>query len=118
MEDVTVNEHEVQNFVARTIHSSSFSRHVWQILFACSLFMIWGAIFCVFLEGKSSYDLAFTLWNDQYAKISYDDKGYIILPQFVEYTVFLIITAILVAMLVNSRFFRQITAGIILGTGI
>src|SRR5271157_5182067 len=118
METVTQNDPLQEHLKTQFIHSSSFTRHFWQGLLAWSLILVWASIFCVFLEGKSSYDLSFTLWDDEYAKVPFDDKGSIILPQFIVYTVFLIITAIFVAMLVNSRFFRQITAGIILGTGI
>ncbi len=88
------------------------------MLLAWSLIIVWGAVFCVFLEGKSSYDLAFTLWDDQYAKVPLEPMGRVILPQFAVYAVFLVITGMVVAMFVNSRFFKQFAVMIILATAV
>lgn|SRR5271157_682268 len=118
METVTQNDPLQEHLKTQFIHSSSFTRHFWQGLLAWSLILVWASIFCVFLEGKSSYDLAFTLWDDEYAKVPLDSMGNIILPQFVVGTVFLVISALLVAMFVNSRYFKQFTAVIVLATGI
>ncbi|HME51976.1 MAG TPA: glycoside hydrolase domain-containing protein [Candidatus Lokiarchaeia archaeon] len=118
MENTAANVSKQQNWLNRSFHASLFSRHLWQLVFAWSLILIWSSIFCVFLEGKSSYDLAFTLWDDQYAKLPTPSlfTPSIIIPQFAFYTLFFILTALFVAMLVNSPHFKQITACILLAT--
>src|SRR5271157_5226463 len=118
MENTAANVSKQQNWLNRSFHASLFSRHLWQLVFAWSLILVWSSIFCVFLEGKSSYDLAFTLWDDQYAKLPTPSlfTPSIIIPQFAFYTLFFILTALFVAMLVNSPHFKQITACILLAT--
>src|SRR5271157_2687901 len=95
METVTQNDPLQEHLKTQFIHSSSFTRHFWQGLLAWSLILVWASIFCVFLEGKSSYDLAFTLWDDEYAKLPTPSlfTPSIIIPQFVFYTLFFILTA-------------------------
>ena len=116
MESITSNDTEQQYLTKPGIRSSSHVRHLSQLLLAWCLILVWGAIFCVFLEGDSAYDLGFTLWDDEYAKVPLEPMGKIILPQFTIYAVFLVITALVVAMFVNSKYFKQFTVTILLAT--
>ncbi|NMC05345.1 MAG: DUF4091 domain-containing protein [Candidatus Lokiarchaeota archaeon] len=73
------------------------------------LLNFWAAITCLFLEGKSAYDLAFTLWDDRYAKVPMEPMGEIILPQIVYYAAFLVVTAAIVAFFLNPSRVRRFT---------
>ncbi|MBN2151212.1 MAG: hypothetical protein JW839_07205, partial [Candidatus Lokiarchaeota archaeon] len=67
------------------------------------LLNFWAAITCAFLEGKSAYDLGFTLWDDRFAKVPMEPMGEIILPQIVYYAVFLVATGAVVAFFLNPE---------------
>ncbi|MBD3185689.1 hypothetical protein GF325_02580, partial [Candidatus Bathyarchaeota archaeon] len=88
----------------------------WQYTWAITLMLSWSAFFCVFLEGKSAYDLAFTLWDDRFAKLPAEPMGEIIIPQMIMYLPFLLATAILVAIAVTKPSFPIIMGCILVGT--
>nr|MDO8086427.1 DUF4091 domain-containing protein [Candidatus Sigynarchaeum springense] len=78
--------------------------------FSALLLNFWAAITCLFLEGKSAYDLAFTLWDDRFAKVPMEPMGEIILPQIVYYAIFFVATAAIVAFFLNPARTRAFTA--------
>ncbi|MEX2682293.1 MAG: glycoside hydrolase domain-containing protein [Candidatus Sigynarchaeota archaeon] len=78
-------------------------------VFSALLLNFWAAITCLFLEGKSAYDLAFTLWDDRFAKVPMEPMGEIILPQIVYYAVFFVITAAIVAFFLSPARARPFT---------
>lgn len=61
----------------------------------------------MFLEGKSTYDMAFTLWDDRYARAYMEPMAYIILPQILFYPIFLVATAIIIAACINRGWKKQ-----------
>ncbi len=93
-------------------------RFLWQLLFAWCLLLVSSSIFCFFMEGKSSIDMAFTLWDDRYAKVWMDPMGDVILPQILFYCLFFMITAIIVAIIVSLPWTKQITFGLLFTTAI
>ncbi len=83
------------------------------VLLAWLLLVPWGAITCMFLEGKSAFDLAFTLWNDEFAKVPMQPMGEIILPQLLHYGAFIVISGGIAAIFLNpsrARGFILVTA--------
>nr|MDO8110144.1 DUF4091 domain-containing protein [Candidatus Sigynarchaeota archaeon] len=96
---------------------SPFKRHLWQYIFAWSLILVWAAFFCVYLEGKSSYDLAFTLWDDNFARVFMEPMGRFILPEMIFYSFFFVGMAVLVAIFVNSPHFKQFTIVLLVAAG-
>ncbi|MFX0101007.1 MAG: glycoside hydrolase domain-containing protein [Candidatus Hodarchaeota archaeon] len=97
-----------QNSIKHDASSQKFNpRYLWQLLFSWCLILVWSAFFCVYLEGKSTYDMAFTLWDDRYARVFMEPMSFIILPQSVFYPIFLVATAIIIAACVNRGWKKQ-----------
>jgi len=90
----------------------------WQIIFAGCLILMFTSVFSFFLEGKSSYDLGFTLWDDRFAKVLFGNMGEVIMPQTLFYGIFFLITTLCVVILIKSRSIRQITTGILIITAV
>ncbi len=67
------------------------------------------AITCIFLEGKSSFDLGFTLWDDRFDKVPMEPMGEIILPQIVYYAIFFVVTGAIVGFFLNPARVRGFT---------
>ncbi len=78
-------------------------------VFSALLLNFCAAITCMFLEGKSAYDLGFTLWDDRFAKVPMEPMGEIILPQIVYYAIFFVATAAIVAFFLNPARARSFT---------
>ncbi len=93
-------------------------KFIWQAVFSWCLMLEFSSIFCLFLEGKSSIDMAFTLWDDRYAKVWMEPMGNLILPQILFYAIFFLITGILTAFVITRRWFKQMTVGILLITSV
>ncbi|GAB4322456.1 MAG: hypothetical protein Kow0069_27200 [Promethearchaeota archaeon] len=85
------------------------------LLGACFLLACAGAI-GFFLEGKSSHDVAFTLWDDANARVYVEPMGRVVVPQEVFYLAFVAATAALVAWWSHPSFgsFRKCGAGVLL----
>nr|MDO8116785.1 hypothetical protein [Candidatus Sigynarchaeota archaeon] len=80
-------------------HSSA--SYCLNLLLAWLLLLPWGAITCIFFEGKSAFDLAFTLWDDTFAKVPMQPMGEIILPQLLHYGTVIVITGVIAAIFLN-----------------
>ena len=100
---------------------SNFSNHkqfYWKIALAFCLMLIFSAMLSFFLEGKSAYDLAFTLWDDRFAKFTFGNMGDVIMPQALFYSIFFVITVIIFVFLIKSVSIRRIFIGILIVTSI
>ena len=71
--------------------------------------LIFSSIFCLFMEGKSSIDFAFTLWDDRYARAWIEPMGAVIIPQMIFYAGFFLITAFIVALIITRNIAKQIS---------
>ncbi len=97
--------------------SSGISKSfLWHILLSWCLMLVFSAMLSFFLEGKSAYDLGFTLWDDRFAKITFGNMGDVIIPQTLFYSIFFIITTIAVVFLIKSSSLRRILSGILIIT--
>lgn len=95
------------------------TRFRYQLLLAWLLLLAWGSILCIFLEGKSSTDLAFTLWDDRFARLYMEPMGSMIMPQMLFYLPFVVITVLGVTAGLGSRRLRGTTrAVVIVATGL
>ncbi len=89
---------------------------IWQAVFSWCLLLEFSSIFCLFMEGKSAIDMAFTLWDDRYAKVWMEPMGNVILPQILFYAIFFLITSSLTAFIITRRRSKPIVFGALLIT--
>lgn len=93
-------------------------RFIWQLLLAWCLMLVFSATLSFFLEGKSAYDLGFTLWDDRFAKLDLGELGVIILPQIIFYGAFFLLTGFILVLVVKPHTIRRVTLIVLFTTGI